>query len=42
KILAENNYEGWLMIEAEQDPSIANPLEYAIKGRQYIKEKASI
>ncbi|WP_315076833.1 myo-inosose-2 dehydratase [uncultured Clostridium sp.] len=42
KILAENNYEGWLMIEAEQDPSIANPLGYAIKGRKYIKEKANI
>lgn len=41
-ILAENGYEGWLMIEAEQDPSIANPLEYAIKGRNYIKEKANI
>lgn len=41
-ILAENSYEGWLMIEAEQDPSIANPFEYAIKGRKYIKEKANI
>lgn len=30
-ILKENNYEGWTMVEAEQDPAIANPLEYAQK-----------
>lgn len=37
-ILAENGYEGWLLVEAEQDPSKANPLEYAIKARNYIRE----
>lgn len=41
-ILAENNYEGWLLVEAEQDPARANPLEYAIKARKYIQEKAAI
>lgn len=41
-ILAENNYEGWLLVEAEQDPAKANPLEYALKARNYIKEKAEI
>jgi len=40
KILDENNYEGWILVEAEQDPAIANPFEYAIKARKYIKEKA--
>ena len=34
--LAKGNYEGWMMIEAEQDPAKAEPLEYAIKGREYI------
>lgn len=36
KLLSEAGYEGWLLVEAEQDPAKANPLEYAIKGRRYI------
>lgn len=39
RILEENNYEGWLLVEAEQDPAVANPLEYAMKARKYIQEK---
>ena len=31
------NYEGWLVVEAEQDPAIANPLEYARMARAYVK-----
>ncbi|KOA19147.1 inosose dehydratase [Clostridium homopropionicum DSM 5847] len=42
KILDENNYEGYLLVEAEQDPAKANPLEYAIKARKYIKEKTGL
>lgn len=42
KILEENNYEGWFIVEAEQDPSKANPLEYAIKARKYIREKTGL
>lgn len=42
KILEENNYEGWMVVEAEQDPAIANPFEYAVKARKYIKENAGI
>ncbi len=30
--LARNNYEGWFIVEAEQDPAKANPLEYAKIG----------
>ena len=30
--LAEVGYEGWVIIEAEQDPIMANPLEYAKMG----------
>jgi len=41
-VLAENNYEGYVLVEAEQDPAIANPLEYAIKARKYIAEKAGL
>ena len=36
KILYENNYEKWLIIEAEQDPKKANPLEYAKIGYKYL------
>lgn len=42
KVLAENNYEGWLLVEAEQDPAKANPLEYAIKARKYIKKTTKL
>jgi len=42
KLLAEAGYEGWLLVEAEQDPAKANPLEYAIRARAYIKEHAGI
>jgi inosose dehydratase len=30
--LAARGYEGWLVVEAEQDPAKAPPLEYATKG----------
>lgn len=42
KILDESDYKGWLLVEAEQDPRIANPFEYAVKARKYIKEVAGI
>jgi inosose dehydratase len=32
KILADNNYAGWLVVEAEQDPRKAHPLTYARMG----------
>ena len=41
-ILAENNYEGWVVVEAEQDPAKANPFEYAVKARKYIAEKTGL
>ena len=37
-ILKKNKYSGWLVVEAEQDPQKANPLEYAIKGYKYLTE----
>ena len=41
-VLAENNYEGYVLVEAEQDPAIANPFEYALKARKYIADKAGL
>jgi inosose dehydratase len=38
--LKRANYSGWWVVEAEQDPAKANPLEYAIKARSYIRDKA--
>ena len=38
KALDDKGYEGWLEVEAEQDPAKANPLEYAIKTRNYLRE----
>ncbi len=40
--LEQSGYEGWLLVEAEQDPAKADPLEYAIRARKYIAEKAGI
>jgi inosose dehydratase len=40
--LKKAGYSGWWVVEAEQDPAKANSLEYAIKARRYIKEKANI
>ena len=38
QVLADSGYEGWLMVEAEQDHRKANPLEYALKARAYLRE----
>ncbi len=40
--LNEMDYKGWIIVEAEQDPALAPPLEYARKARAYIKEKAGL
>ena len=36
KIIDNSGYTGWIIIEAEQDPKIANPLEYAKRSKQYL------
>ena len=41
-ILESANYEGWFVVEAEQDPALANPFEYALKAREYIREVANL
>ncbi|MCU5667023.1 myo-inosose-2 dehydratase (plasmid) [Bacillus cereus] len=41
-ILANSEYKGWFVVEAEQDPALANPFEYALKARKFIQEKAGL
>lgn len=38
EVLADANYQGWLVVEAEQDPNKAVPLEYAKKARAYLAD----
>jgi len=40
--LKNAGYTGWWVVEAEQDPAKANPLEYALIARRYIREKAGM
>ncbi len=37
KIAAQHGYDGWLVIEAEQDPLVRNPLEYQSMGLKALK-----
>jgi inosose dehydratase len=37
-ILHKNNYNKWLVVEAEQNPKKANPLKYAKIGYKYLKK----
>jgi len=40
--LKNAGYIGWWVVEAEQDPAKANPLEYALIARRYIREKVGM
>lgn len=40
--LENAKYQGWLVVEAEQDPAKANPYLYAKMARDYIREKTGI
>lgn len=42
KVLEEADYAGYMVVEAEQDPAKANPLEYAIRARKFISEKTGL
>lgn len=37
KAIEQSGYEGWIVVEAEQDPSLAIPFIYAKQAREYIK-----
>lgn len=36
--IADADYRGWLVVEAEQDPNKANPLQYAKMARGYLRD----
>ncbi|OLP45388.1 myo-inosose-2 dehydratase [Rhizobium oryziradicis] len=40
KIAGEHGYEGWLVIEAEQDPDVRNPYDYQSLGLASLKAMA--
>lgn len=40
KIAAEHGYDGWLVIEAEQDPLKAEPMKYQSMGLKALKQMA--
>jgi inosose dehydratase len=42
QVLEENGYQGWMVVEAEQDPAKANPFAYAKAAREYIRKYAGI
>ncbi|MGP4039686.1 myo-inosose-2 dehydratase [Gracilibacillus sp. D59] len=42
EILSQSTYKGWLLVEAEQNPEKANPLEHALIARRYLREEAGI
>lgn len=37
ELFSELNYQGWWVVEAEQDPALANPLVYASKARDFLR-----
>ncbi len=39
---AAQDYDGWLVLEAEQDPSVRNPLEYQSMGLKALREMARL
>ena len=41
-IINSSNYEGWMVVEAEQYPEKANPFIYAKMAREYIQNMAGI
>jgi len=40
--LDDAGFEGWLVVEAEQDPAKAHPLTYAKKARAYLRDVAGL
>ncbi len=42
QILADHDYSGWMMVEAEQNPAKATPLVYAKMARAYLREATGV
>jgi inosose dehydratase len=41
-VIKNSDYEGWIVVEAEQDPAKADPLEYAQKARTFMRDKLGV
>ncbi len=41
KELIDRNYDGWIIVEAEQDPAVAHPYTYAKMAKDYIDQNIS-
>lgn len=41
-VIKNSNFEGWIVLEAEQDPHIYDPLQYAQQARAFITDKLGI
>lgn len=41
RALQDMDYSGWIVIEAEQDPAVANPRTYSQDGLDYLKKLAA-
>jgi len=37
-LIKKNNYNGWIIVEAEQDPIKHDPFNYSLKGFNYIRQ----
>ncbi len=37
-VFAQDDYQGWIVVEAEQDPAKATPLKYAKMARSHLRE----
>ena len=42
KIAADHHYQGWLIVEAEQDPAVRNPYEYQSLGLKTLKQMTKL
>ncbi|MES2570215.1 MAG: myo-inosose-2 dehydratase [Verrucomicrobiota bacterium] len=42
QVLADHDYEGWMMVEAEQNPANATPLVYAKMARTYLRDTTGV
>ncbi|MDH3651494.1 MAG: myo-inosose-2 dehydratase [Saprospiraceae bacterium] len=41
-LLRQSDYEGWIVVEAEQDPAKANPFQYAKLARTFVRKHLAI
>lgn len=42
KVLEDSGYTGYMVVEAEQDPAVANPFKYAKQARAFIAENTGL